>query len=164
MRKNSQTSDLILLTLEKVVDGYARLEDFAYNTHIYAAGYQRVLKKNTLAQALKRLRQKGYIDLEKFNNRISYKLTQKGQLEANILKALMEPDSDRLTMVIFDIPEQNRKIRNILRGKLNLWGFEKVQKSVWVSKKDLVKPIRKFIVEIKLDKWVIIVEASSLFN
>ena len=36
-------------------------------------------------------------------------------------------------IVIFDIPEKNRSIRNILRQRLTLLGFKKWQNSIWVS-------------------------------
>jgi len=42
-------------------------------------------------------------------------------------------------MVLFDIPERKRKIRNWLRLQLKLWDFEMLQQSVWLGKGPLPK-------------------------
>jgi hypothetical protein len=62
MRSRKSLSEFILLALERSVDGYVRLGDFANNSHIYARGYDRPLKKSALSQAIKRLRKRGLID------------------------------------------------------------------------------------------------------
>ena len=165
MRKNSQTSDLILQILEKAVDGYVRTEDFLYNTHIYAKGYDRPLKKSNLAQTLRRLRLKGYLDVKKSQNQILYKLTSSGKTEWEIRKALSEEkETDIWTVVIFDIPESHRKVRNVLRSRLKLWQFKPIQKSVWINSKPIKKHIKEFIKEIGLVKWVLIFETNALDN
>ena len=161
MRKNSQTSDFILQTLEKAVDGYVRIEDFLYNTHIYAKGYNRPLKKSNLSQTLRRLRLKGYLDTEHSQNQILYKLTALGKNELEIRKALTAKETSRWTVVTFDIPESHRKVRNILRSRLKLWQFKPLQKSVWVSKKSIKKYIKDFISEVGVSKWVLVFESEE---
>lgn len=157
-------SNLILLALEKSVDGYVRLEDFSYNPSVYARGYDRPLKKATLAQALRRLRIKGYLDLGKFNNQIIIKLTKEGVKQISLKKSLSDesPWDGKWRIVTFDIPEENRKVRDVLRSRLKMWHFEKWQKSVWVSKKDVTKPLKEFISETGIGKWVMIIESSDI--
>jgi phenylacetic acid degradation operon negative regulatory protein len=36
-------------------------------------------------------------------------------------------------IIIFDIPESKRAVRNTLRSKLNSLGFKKWQNSIWIS-------------------------------
>jgi DNA-binding transcriptional regulator PaaX len=36
-------------------------------------------------------------------------------------------------IIIFDIPEKNRKVRTVLRSKLESLGFRKWQNSIWIS-------------------------------
>lgn len=162
MRKNSQTSDLILEILEKAVDGYVRIEDFLYNTHIYAKGYDRPLKKSNLSQALRRLRLKGYLATKKNQHEILYKLTVSGKTEWTIRKSLSEELKGKWLVVVFDIPESHRKVRNVLRSRLKLWQFKPLQKSVWVCKKSIKKHIQGFINEVGLSEWVLVFESDDL--
>ena len=36
-------------------------------------------------------------------------------------------------IIIFDIPEKERKVRAWLRGQIKLWEFTMIQKSVWLG-------------------------------
>ena len=56
------------------------------------------------------------------------------------------------TMVLFDIPERNKKIRDILRYKLQKMGFGMMQGSVWVKPADVINDVRRFI-KIKNLQW-----------
>lgn len=162
MKKKTTLSDLILLGLEKTVDGYIRLEDFAYHHYRYRYGPPE-LKKSSLAQAIRRLRINGYIDLEEYNNKLIVKLTDKGKSEALIRKILQDEQWDgKWRIVIWDIPEKHRKIRDIFRSKLKTWGFVSWQKSVWVSKKQITDILRDFIKEVGAEKWVSVIESSSV--
>lgn len=51
----------------------------------------------------------------------------------------------RWTMILFDIPERNKKIRDILRYKLKNLGFGMMQGSVWVRPNDVTAEIRRII-------------------
>jgi DNA-binding transcriptional regulator PaaX len=50
-------------------------------------------------------------------------------------------------MIIFDIPEQRREIRDFLRTKLKQLGFKKWQNSIWITPyalpSELVKELRQ---------------------
>lgn len=51
----------------------------------------------------------------------------------------------RWTMVLFDIPERNKKIRDILRYRLKSVGFGMMQGSVWVKPADITAEVRRFV-------------------
>lgn len=162
MKKKKSLSDVVLLSLEKTVDGYVRFEDFVNNSHIYARGYDRPLKKSALSKSIKNLREKGLITTEKAQGRMILKMTNKGKNEVLIQKALRDTNWDgKWRIVIFDIPEENRKIRNILRARLKLWEFEIWQQSVWATKRDITIPLRDFIEEIGIEKWVKVIVTSG---
>lgn len=58
------------------------------------------------------------------------RLTEDGQS----MLSRIQPTKDGVwKLVIFDIPEKKRKIRNHLRSKLKALGFKKWQESIWVS-------------------------------
>lgn len=156
-------SQNILLALEKTVDGYIRLEDFLYNTHIYAKGYDRPLKKSEFAQALKRLRERGLIEQDLINeNKIIFKLTGLGK-DALGAREVNELDWDGIwRVVIFDIPEDKRRIRDQFRRKLKHWGFKNWQQSVWATKNDVTDKLRSLIEELGIGQWVTVLESANI--
>lgn len=158
MRRKVTISDLVLLVLEKTIDGYVRFEHFTY--HPLWTG---PIKKSSLAVALKRLREQGYIDLESYNTDLVCKLTNKGKSEAVLRRILIEDKWDgKWRLAIFDIPEKHRKARNVLRSRLKTWGFVQWQKSVWATKKDITKELRKFVKEAGVEEWVLVIESENV--
>src|SRR5690348_6065359 len=111
MNKRKSLSKFILLMLEKSVDGFVRLDDFAKNPHYYAYGdgWDYPLNKSALANALKRLREKGLIDFVD-NEKLKIKLTEIGKDQAlwNKMKNTEERWDKKWRMVIWDIPEKRR--------------------------------------------------------
>lgn len=163
MNKKISLSDVILLTLEKSVNGYIRLEDFTNNSYIYARGYDRPLKKSALAQSLRRLRLKGYIQTVNNQGEILIKLLTSPRNKKIMGIILNDAKWDgKWRIVIFDIPETHRKSRVLLRSRLKLWQFEPWQKSVWATKKDVTVPLREFIKELRIEKWVRVFESDNV--
>lgn len=73
-----------------------------------------------------RLEQSGYLEKEEGR----YKITELG----DGLIHRKNPEKDGIwKLVIFDIPESKRKVRNMLRQKLISLGFQKWQNSIWVT-------------------------------
>ncbi len=161
--KNRQTiANMLLLALEKSIDGYVRFEDFCNNTHIYAKGYDRPLKKNSIAKAVARLRRGEFINIAHSENELVLKLTEKGQ-KLSKLQFILDQEWDGLyRIVVFDIPEQYQKVRRQLRIQLKEWEFHQLQKSVWVTKKNVLKELRDFTNSVKIDKWVKVFEAKLI--
>lgn len=163
MSSKNNTTNSLLLALEKSIDGYIRLEDFTFNSHVYAKGYDRPLKKNSLAQAIRRLRLRGIIETEIIEGDLIIKLLQSSK--SLLIDEAIRSDKSwdgKWRVVAFDIPETHRKARDILRRKLKNWQFEQWQKSVWVSKRNVTKPLRDFINDLRVEKWVRIFEADNV--
>lgn len=158
-------TNLILLSLEKAVDGYVRFEDFAYNLGYYAygSGWDFTLKKASLAQSLKRLRENGLIDFID-DEKLLVRLTDQGREKALLAKIKLEPQKwdGKWRLVIFDIPEKRRAVRDLLRSKLKQWDFIRLQQSVWASKKDCKKPLRDFIKSVGIEDWVMVIESDDI--
>ena len=73
-----------------------------------------------------------------------------------------EEDWDgKYRIVIWDIPEVNRRVRDLFRRKLREWEFVSLQKSVWVSRKNVTKKINKLINELELSKLIIVIETND---
>lgn len=161
-RKKSLTN-FILLTLEKAVDGYMRIEDFASNPGLYAYYSRDFLKKSSLSQALKRLREGGLIELVSDRD-LTFRLTDKGR-EKVVLASFLQDNKawdGKWRLVIFDVPEKRRTVRDILRRKLKDWGFIPFQQSVWGTKKNCTKSLRNFIKSVGIGDWVMVIESDDI--
>lgn len=163
MNKRKSLSNLILLALEKTVDGYIRLEDFAYNPGFYAYGYDRQLSKSALVNALKRLRENGFVELLS-DKELALRLTDSGRSKALWTKMRLESEKwdGKWRLVIWDIPEKRRNARDLLRYQLKQLGFTKWQKSVWVSKKNCTKILREYIKKVGIEDWVRVIESNNI--
>lgn len=62
-------------------------------------------------------------------------------------------NSPKSLIIIFDIPEKKRRYRDWLRSELIGFGFEQVQKSVWLGV-PLPKEFIKYLDEVKLLQYV----------
>ncbi len=164
MGKKESIGKLVLLALEKAVDGYVRLEDFAYHHYRYHYGAPE-LKKASLAQALKRLREKGFIEqaTEKDAGKIILRLTEAGREFLLFSKPEDEIKWDgKWRIVVFDVPESKRLVRDVLRRRLKMWDFKLWQKSVWASKKNVTDKLRSLIKELDIGDWVLVIESDNV--
>lgn len=162
MNVKRKIGDFVLLALEKSVDGYIRFEDFAYHHYRYHYGIPE-LKKASLAQALKRLREQGFIELVS-DQQLAYRLTDKGTEKA-VLTSLKFDEKEwdgKWRLCIFDVPEKRRQARDLLRSKLKQWGFIIFQQSVWGTKKNCKKALRGFIRSVGIEDWVMVVESRDI--
>lgn len=62
--------------------------------------------------------------------------------------------------VSFDIPEQQRRLRQTFRSLLRECGFTLIQKSLWGSRRDVAELLRKVIVELQIENWVTVIEGT----
>lgn len=164
MGKKESIGKFVLLALEKTIDGYVILEDFLYNPGFHVSGMREV-SKSSLSQALKRLREKGFVEkiAGKDENKIILRLTKAGRECLLLSKSDEEVKWDgKWRIVVFDIPEKQRKVRNILRSRLKLWGFKPWQQSVWASKKNITNKLRQLIKELGLENWVLVFESDNI--
>lgn len=89
--------------------------------------------------ALSRLKRKGYLIFEEHNGIRFVRITESGRryFQQKRIALLMRPEKRRWDgywrIVMFDIPEKQRGLRNVLRRELSEVGFKKLQGSVWVS-------------------------------
>lgn len=151
----------ILLALEKSVDGAIRLNDLTNNPGYYAYwnGWEYPLKKSSLAQAIKRLRENQLVEQVKIGDEVVLKLV-------NSEDFILDNDDiewdGKWRIVIFDIPEQKRIVRNLFRRNLKKWGFKYLQKSVWVSKQNVFDRLIKYVQNLGLEKYITIIETNKL--
>ncbi len=156
--KRKVLTDLILLALEKSIDGYVAFEDFIYNPLL-----ERPVKKSVLSQAIKRLREQGLIELIS-DKELVLRLTDSGKDKALWKKLALRDEKwdGKWRLVIWDVPEKRRLARDLLRFKLKQIGFIQWQKSVWASKINCTKLLRDFIKQVGIEDWVMVIESDNI--
>ena len=124
------------------------------------------------ARFLYRLRQDGLIKGKEQKSGKLVTLTPKGRKKLMALKERYagrlpevsfydKNESDRFIIVVFDIPEKERKKRDWLRSALKSIGLKLVQKSVWMGKVKVSKDFIDDLSELKLIDYVEIFEISK---
>ncbi|MDP3957441.1 MAG: CRISPR-associated endonuclease Cas2 [bacterium] len=121
-------------------------------------------------RSLKALEEKKYIIFKKKGQIFFPMLTAKGRHQA-FLAGLQElsiptpPVWDKLwRVVLFDIPEEERKIRNTLRQHLKRMHFFSLQESVFVHAYDCEKEIRRLSEYFGNGKYIRFIEAKRIDN
>jgi phenylacetic acid degradation operon negative regulatory protein len=111
-----------------------------------------------LYSAIHRLKKSNCIRIKNIRGKDTILITKKGQkrvVETKIKIAEKKQRRDkRWVMVIFDIPEKERRSRNMLRKMLYELGYKIFQKSVWVAPYDVLNETEEIIKTLHLEKFV----------
>ena len=113
---------------------------------------------NTLRKAYWRGKKQGFIEESEGYT----KLTKKGLKAIRPFIAKRLDNSSRL-IVMFDIPESEATKRQGFRNLLKTWGFEQVQKSIWVTDMDYRDLLEEAISELGLGDCVEIHESLKIY-
>lgn len=92
-------------------------------------------KEQSVRNSLSRLRAKGYVVYSPTGWSLSSKGKKKFKAE-RLLEYLPSPfhkNEVRDTIVSFDIPETDRKVRNWLRNQIKIFGYNMLQQSLWIG-------------------------------
>jgi DNA-binding transcriptional regulator PaaX len=123
--------------------------------------------KSAIYSSIVRAKRLGYIDGAKKE----YYLTEKGRLYAKKIKhrlKVFSPPSqiskNKDLLLMFDIPEDRKGERDWFRYHLRMFGFEMVQRSVWVGSSKIPPEFIKYLKERKLDKYVMTFKLAKSFR
>jgi|GEM_PF-669132 len=148
-----ESGEGFLRSLPSSYPGFALLKDFA------GAGYKKPqFKPSTIRSNLFRLQQQGLV--AKDPKEKIYFLTEEGKKFTahveNRYLLLKNPWDKKLRIVIFDIPENKRWWRAIIRDELLAFQYQQLQKSVYIGKYPLPESFRKEIEEGGIGKHIFI--------
>ena len=121
-------ADLIIATL-----GSARSTKLFYS--ILRERRLKRYKKESVRVALYKLQSRGYIK----NSKLGWSTTEQGKqyiINTHLSDYFISPfekNSPINTIIAFDIPEKNRKIRNWLRNQIKIFGYKMLQQSLWIG-------------------------------
>ncbi len=77
-----------------------------------------------------------------------------------------EPDAKKWDgvwrLLLFDVPERDKYLRNALRRKLKEWKFKQIQKSVFVTPYDCTKELKELVDLLSIDAYVHIIPTNSM--
>lgn len=120
-------------------------------------------------KTLKRLTKQEYLDKKLDEKSEKYRLAQKCIDQINFLKlesAKLEPQSKKWDgywrVIIFDIPEEKRQIRNAFREKIYEWEFYKLQNSVFVYLFACEKEVGNIARILDIENCVLILKTKHL--
>ena len=129
---------------------------------------KRTYSKNYINRAVTRLKNKGYIMFEERNGKKFIRLTPDGKKRLESYKnkdiSIQKPKKwDRKwRIVIFDIPERRRVIRNKLRNTLLDWGFIRLQNSIWIYPYECEELITMLKADLKVGKDILYIVAERV--
>lgn len=108
-----------------------------------------------------RLKRRGLVEDRKVGDRVMIRLTEEGFVKiwrARIRAAKSQVTGPDLCVVIFDIPEDQKNARDMFRYFLKQCDFKQLQRSVWVCAQSMAGEVKTFIKQIKLERWVRVIE------
>jgi CRISPR-associated endonuclease Cas2 len=132
-------------------------EWYGWQLFIYKNPYQALAgwsgyayyKRRKYYNRMRYLRRKGY--LKKSSK--GYSLTKKSLELCQTSKKKMR-DRRYWYLVCFDIPEQWRRKRSVLRSFLKRNGFRQLQKSIWISECDYRRELASLAVEMRINFYL----------
>lgn len=128
-------------------------------------------QKYQYPETVKRMREKGLINFIHKEGDLKIILTNKGKSIAQSLFLQDYKPSKRpikwdgkWRMVMFDIPEEKRKLRNILRFHLKKVGFLQIQGSVWIYPYPCEEIVTLIKINFNFNSEVIYITTESFEN
>jgi hypothetical protein len=134
---------------------------------IKALGRRNKSEKKKVYNAFYKLKREGCIKINRKGPQIYISLTEKGKKKAGWLQIdslkIKKPKrwDGKWRIIIFDISELNKIIREAFRGKLKELGFYPLQKSVWIYPydcRDEIELLREFFGLSKKELRLIVAE------
>lgn len=116
------------------------------------------INERTLRSAFYRAQKRGLISVDSGG---TPRLTVKGVAATKTYKPT-KLRKDAYILLIFDIPESERRKRDHLRALLRELSFKKIQQSVWACRYDHREYLAAEIKEYGLENYVIVYEAARL--
>lgn len=135
------------------------IKKFFYNDY-YEIKNELKRKKNErkFSRFVYYLKKNGYIKIKNLETKKAIMLTSKGSEKVLKIKFKLSGKRKRKDgkwqMIIFDIPEIKRHMRDLLRWNLCFLGYKKLQQSVWICPYDVLRETEDILRKFDLDQYV----------
>lgn len=168
MRTVSKAEKLALDALEAASYGFEILLATRRYQRVLASqgleGIRRIVDENRLRELrswIRNARRANLIEVRRIGSRLRIALTDSGRarlLKRRIGTAPRLPGKE-MVLVAFDFPVSQRRERESFRYFLRTCGFEKLQQSLWRSRRDVAVPLQEFIKRSGAEAWIRIFQA-----
>lgn len=169
MKKLLKPKDILLLGLAGIGD---ILEEARDPLSLAASAYKNVYgfiprryTRNNFLQMVSRSLKTGDIEKIVKDGKAYLRLTSAGKNKVKRdfpITNLTKKWNKRWVIIIFDIAEKSRKVRDTLREKIRNIGFGMLQESVWITALPIGEDAREFINTLGLSENVFVMEVSHL--
>lgn len=126
--------------------------------HKFRYQYQKKQEREKFYQLIYYLKRKGYIKIKNLEQKQAALITHKGADKILKVKIRTKEGKKRADgkwqMIIFDIPENKKRLRELLRDALHFLKYQKLQQSVWVCPYDVLKETEAVLRKYYLDQYV----------
>jgi len=126
--------------------------------HKFRHEYVKKQRRKDINKVIYYLKRKGYIKIKNLEQKQAVLITKKGKdkiLKIGFkIKNKKKRKDGKWQMLIFDIPEKKRFLRDLLRENLHLLGYKMLQQSVWVCPYDVLKETEAILRRYSLDPYV----------
>ena len=120
--------------------------------------YEKQKEKQKFSQLIYRLKKNGYIKIKNLEQNEGVILTKKGAKKVLKIKFKIERkkrrSDEKWQMIIFDIPEKKRCLRDMLREKLRFLEYKMLQQSIWICPYNVQKETEFVLRKYSLDPYV----------
>lgn len=120
--------------------------------------YETKKRARSFNQFISYLKRMGYIAVPTGESVGVLRLTAKGRekaFEGREKARTLPPRKDgKMIMLMYDIPKRKQRVRQAFRGALEFLEYQMLQKSVWVSSKDVLEETERAVREYELDDCV----------
>jgi len=115
-------------------------------------------RQKYFSQLVYHLKKLGLIEIDNLKGKKAMLLTPKGserilRIQNKVGERTRRKDG-KWQMIIFDIPEKKRRLRDFLRKTLLFLGYKMLQKSIWVCPYETEKETEEFLRKHLLDRYV----------
>jgi hypothetical protein len=120
--------------------------------------WKRLIDRKKFSKLIYYLKKKGLIKIKNLENKKAIILTPLGfkkvfKIKYKMMEKKIRKDG-KFQMIMFDIPEKKRHLRDLLREHLILLGYKMLQKSIWITPYDVQKETEEFLRKYSLDPYV----------
>ena len=164
-------TSLTRLILEKFQEaGELTLESLLPDNRIESRMWRKVLglpdkykfSPRTFSATLARLKNQGLVAKSNGYRKILWSLTKKGKDSlVDVVESDLPKEDGVVRLVMFDIPEVERRKRDVTRLELVACGYKQLQKSVWMGYRPLPEKFIKSLDNLNLKNKVQIVSINK---
>lgn len=120
--------------------------------------YKKKRRQRSMSQYISYLKRMGYIAIPKGKSIGILHITAKGKEKALVgqkkVRELLPRKDGKMIMLMYDIPKRKQGIRQAFRGALESMEYQMLQKSVWVSSKDVLEETERVAREYNLEDCI----------